>query len=122
MITCDQPRADLADHSIIVHDSLRHLKDKFQEIHFKEFNLESAQTISIPLNQKQQLTFKNGDTLELEMLYLENERVGLWIDWKDSSGMKLLDTRMHFDSTETMLAGAECEENKGKMLAVTVTH
>ncbi len=120
-ITCEEPRVDLTDKKLTIPDSLGHIKEKLEDIHFKTFNLESAQSVTLPMKEKKKLTLNNGDALELEVLYFEDQRVGLWINWNDSSGMQLLDTRMHFDASETMLAGAECEENKGKMLAVKVS-
>jgi hypothetical protein len=119
-ISCDQPRTDLEKERALIPEELVHLKDKLEDVHFKNFNLDSTQSIKLLASNKQKLTLANGDGLELEMLYLEDQRIGLWINWKDTSGMELLDTRMHFDISETMLAGAECEENKGKLLAVRV--
>ncbi len=119
-ITCDHPRADLSDKKLVIPESLAHIKDKLEDLHFKNFNLDSAQSVVLPMQEKRKLTLSNGDDLELEMLYFEDQRVGLWINWHDTSGMQLLDTRMHFDASEIMITGAECEENKGKMLAVRV--
>jgi hypothetical protein len=119
-ISCEQPRPDLSDKKLDIPSGLNHIKEKLEEVHFKNFKLDSTQSITLPIKEKQKITLNNGDQLALEMLYLEAERIGLWINWQDSSGMELLDTRMHFDTAETMLAGAECEENKGKMLAVRV--
>lgn len=106
---------------IKVDQSISSLETRLKDLPYTNFNLASSQTINIPLNKEQELTLDSGDILHLKLLYLDQERVGLLLNWKDSEGMQLLDTRMHFGCTETMLAGAEgCEGDNGKLLAISV--
>lgn len=119
-ITCSGKRVVSRKNPIVVHDSIRNLKSKLKQIPFKNFNLVSSESITIPSESKQQIKLKNKDSLGLELLYLKQDRVGLWLDWADKEGMRLLDTRLHFDCMETMLAGADTESDTCKMLAISV--
>ena len=103
-------------------DSVRELKPKLSKLPYKSCDLVWAQNISIPMKSRQKFQISNGDQLELELLYIEDQRVGLWIDWHDKAGVDLLDTRLHFDASEIMLAGAEEGEDsdKAKMLAISI--
>ena len=121
-IACSEEKA-AGDGKLTVDPQLQGLKKKLKDIPYKDFNLACSKSVVIPMKEKQHLTLDDGDKLSLELLYVDEERVGLWIDWRDPKGMQLLDTRMHFGCHETMLAGADGGEdsNSGKVLAIAIT-
>ena len=115
------PRDVKSNTKISVHDSIRDLRPKLKQIPYRNFDLTSSENFVVPINENQQIALKNGDLLSLQLLYLDSERVGMRMDWKDTQNQQLIDTQLHFDCLETMLVGAEGDdENSGKILAVSV--
>lgn len=117
----DRQKKLIESDKIVIHDSIRALKPKLKKLPYKSYHLDSVANVSLPSSERQEVKLKNGDMLALELLYFDNERVGLEIDWRDESDMKLLQTRMHFDQDDTMLAGAADEESmQAKVLAISL--
>ena len=121
-IACrDRQKALIKSDKIIIHDSIRALKPKLKKLPYKSYHLDSVKNVTLPDSNRHEVQLKNGDMLALELLYFDDKRVGLEIDWRDKSNMKLLETRMHFDRNDTMLAGAADEESEqAKMLAISL--
>ena len=120
-IACSNKRSDL-EKPVKCDQKLLDLKHKLAQLPFENFVSTGVQQAKLATDKKQTFKLQNADLLTLELLYLEGSRVGLLIDWEDQSGMQLLDTRMHFDRNETMLAGADTdsEANNGKILAISL--
>jgi len=86
--------------------------EKFELLDFKqqEVNLRSRRKVELPRGQK--LVFKP--------MYVEGNRVGMWMRWNDHKGMRLLDTLMHFECGETIVSGVESSNDHGYILAIKV--
>lgn len=96
------------------------LKDKLESLPFEHFTLASSDERSIPLKKKETIQFAGGQVLHLRPLSIEGDKVSLWLSWEDAKGQSILDTRMHFDSSQSMLAGTDNTDNTGLLLAISV--
>lgn len=121
-IACSEEKTS-AEQAFTVDSKIHKLTKKLKDVPYQNFSLACSKSVVIPIKEKQDLTLDDGDKLSLELLYVDEERVGLWIDWRDPQGMQLLDTRMHFGCHETMLAGADGgdDSNSAKVLAISIT-
>ncbi len=96
------------------------LKEQLNVLPFESFTVLNTQKISLPIKKKDSLELANGHNLILKALSIDGNQVSLWLKWKDESGQCLLDTRMHFNSSEAMLAGTDHNIDSGLLLAVNV--
>ncbi len=96
------------------------LRPQLQKLHYRSFKLLGVQSQVVQLLQKGTLVLVNGHSLTVRPLYVSSKRIGLWLKWRDNTGVEVLDTRMHFDPGESMLAGTESEGRKGVVLAIDV--
>lgn len=100
-----------------IHD----LAGKLQKLHFRTFRLVSSQREVIPFGRRETLNLIDGNQLTVRPLALDDKRVSMWIKWQDPSGMKVLDTRMHFDVGESVVTGVDTAADSGLILALEVT-
>ena len=104
----------------VVDSRIEDLRVKLQKLHYASFKLLGTQSQIVPLMQKGSLVLANGHSLTVRPLYIQPNRIGLWLKWLDRSGMEVLDTRLHFDPGESMLTGTDSEGDKGVVLAIDV--
>ncbi len=100
---------------------LADLEHKLSELSFDSFKLLGTQQAQIELKKKYAMTLSNRDMLTLRPLYVEGKRTGLWLKWRDSAGLEILDTRLHFACGESMLAGANSNSESAVILAIDVS-
>lgn len=109
----------IASQKIEVDPRLADISVKLRQLHFRNFRLVSNDQVAIPLRKKESINLTEKTVLSLRPLYVDDERIGMWIKWTDRSGQQvLLDTRMHFDSEESMLTGTDSQEDSGLILAI----
>ena len=96
------------------------LKDKLDTLPFEHFVLISSEERLLPLKKKETIQFAGGQLLHLRPILIEGDKVSLWLNWKDAKGQNILDTRMHFDSSQSMLAGTDSTDDTGLLLAINV--
>lgn len=95
------------------------LESKLRDLHFKNFKLVGNEELSIPVKKRETVVLAEGNVLYLRPLYLENNRVGMWIKWIDQDGTQvLLDSRMHFCPSESMITGTDGISDSGLILAI----
>jgi hypothetical protein len=104
--------------AIVVEDSLTDIKPKLSLLPFSSFRLIAKKEEEISLKKKESLQLPNGQTLSFRPMYMENERVCMWLSWKDSDGSDILNTRIHFDADESVLTGTDYHDNEGRILAI----
>ncbi len=90
-----------------VEKSLTDVSGQLEHLPFSNYRLLFRDTIRVGLKQKQLLRLRNGHSLMLRPLYIGGSRACLSVKWNDPAGETILDTRLHFDSTEPLLAGTE---------------
>ena len=96
------------------------LKEKFDSLPFEHFVLVSSEERTLPLKKKETIQFSGGQVLHLRPLFIEGNKVSLWLNWEDAKGQNILDTRMHFDSSQSVLAGTDSTDDTGLLLAISV--
>lgn len=103
---------------ITLEESLSDLKPKLTLLPFSSFRLISKKEQEISVKKKESLQLPNGQTLSFRPMYMENERVCVWLSWKDADGADILNTRIHFDADESVLTGTDYHDNEGRILAI----
>jgi len=111
-------RTDLTTQAPALEDSLADLKPQLALLPFSNFHLISSKEEEISLKQKESFRLPNGQTLTFRPMYMEKERVGMWLSWKDTDGSDILNTRVHFDSDDSVLTGTDYHDNEGRILAI----
>lgn len=104
--------------SIKLEESLTDLKPKLALLPFSSFRLISTKEEEISLKKRESLQLPNGQTLSFRPMYMEKERVCMWLSWKDTDGSDILNTRIHFDADESVLTGTDYHDNEGRILAI----
>lgn len=100
--------------------SLNDIDGKLRKLPFLSFSLVSSRSETIELMKKETLFLSGGNELTIRPLYVEKGKVGLWLRWIDSAGAKVLDTRMHLATGESMVAGADAGDDAATVLAIDV--
>ena len=80
---------------------------QLNKLRYRHFTLMTLQQRQVQLMKRELITLPGGHSVNLRPIYLENNRVGMWIRWQDPSGAPVLDTRMHFSCGQTLVAGTE---------------
>jgi hypothetical protein len=101
-----------------IDDSLTDLKQKLGMLPFSSFKLISSKEEQISLKRKEIVHLPNGQSIAFRPMYMNKERVGLWLSWKDTDGNDILNTRIHFDADESVLTGTDYLNNEGRILAI----
>ena len=99
---------------------LEDIKYKLKDLGFSYYSLEHASSVAVPVSKKSSISLSQGYTLEVEVIYAKKKRVGLLLNWHDSMGRELLNTKMHIRRKESMIAGFDKSESQGVLLAVGV--
>ena len=99
-------------------ESLSDLKSQLALLPFSAFHLISSKEEEISLKKKESFRLPNGQSLTFRPMYMEKERVGMWLSWKDTDGSDILNTRIHFNADESVLTGTDYLENEGRILAI----
>ena len=100
--------------------SLAPFKDHLLQYPFHNYRIKYMSQISVPVMEKEKFLLSDNESLDLRVLYCKQKRASLWINWKDEAGRELLDTRVHFNKNEPLIAGIEEGEFKGKLLLLKV--
>lgn len=103
---------------ITVEESLSDLKPKLEMLPFSSFKLISTKEEQISLKKRETVNLPNGQTLAFRPMYMEKERMGIWLSWKDTDGSDILNTRIHFDADEPVVTGTDYHDNEGRILAI----
>jgi hypothetical protein len=98
----------------------RDIKDKLRRLKYDSLSLISTQERNVALNDKDTVEIEGGHILTFRPVYKERKKVCIWLKWQDSTGMKVLDTRLHFDGDETVLTGMSNPDGSGIILAIDV--
>jgi hypothetical protein len=98
--------------------AIRDLEPKLSQLPFDSFQLLSAKEEVIALKTRDSLQLPNGHSLTFRPIYLDSKRMGLWLNWRDQDGSEILNTRVHFDATDSVLTGTDCAQDKGLILAI----
>ncbi len=118
-IQASSPAIDSATPShLIIEDALADLQPKLAQLPFRAFKLISEKQEKLEVKRQETVALPNGQTLELRPMFATDQRVGLWLNWLDSDGSEILNTRLHFDSEDSLVTGTDSEQNEGLLLAI----
>jgi hypothetical protein len=101
-----------------VAQEIKDLSSKLSQIPYRSFRLVSSKEERLCLKKKQSMQLPNGQSLSFRPVHMEGKKVGLWLNWKDSDGAGILDTRIHFDSDDSVLTGTDQSPDRGTILAI----
>lgn len=108
--------------TVAVDERISDLRDKLKNLKYRHFALLESTERTVTENQIETVPLYGGHSVALKPVRFGRGRIGLWLRWTDERGSEVLNTKMHFDSRESMLAGMEREGNKGVILAIGVRH
>jgi len=106
-----------AEHPAI-DSSLADLRPKLAQLSFTSFRLLCSKQERISLMHKAVIHLPRGQSLAFRPVYMDNKRVGLWLNWKDANDGDILNTRIHFDTDDSVLTGTDSSHNSGLILAI----
>lgn len=91
---------------------------KLMQLPFHSFQLLSSKNETYEIKKRERMQLPNGQMLTFRPMYMDNKRVGLWLNWRDGDGTEILNTRVHFDADDSVVTGTDCAGNKGLILAI----
>jgi hypothetical protein len=97
---------------------LSDIEAKLSQLPFRSFLLLSSKSETHSLKKREMMKLPNGQTLVFRPMYMDQKRVGLWLNWRDADNSEILNTRVHFDTDDSVVTGMDCAENKGLILAI----
>jgi hypothetical protein len=98
--------------------ALKDLQPKLTQLPFSSFKLLASKEEQVSLRKRETLHLPNGQSLALRPMYVDHKRVGVWLNWKDTGGTDILNTRIHFDADDSVLTGTDCHHDAGLILAI----
>lgn len=97
---------------------LSDISSKLSQLPFSSFRIIASKNETHSLRKRETMQLPNGQSLTFRPMYVDNKRVGLWLNWKESDGSEILNTRVHFDADDAVVTGTDCPENKGLIIAI----
>ena len=104
----------------VLEPQLEDLRTQLETLPYDSFKTVSSEKIVLPIKKANNLALSNGHSVMLKPLSVHGQEISLWLNWKDENGDCLLDTRMHFDSSQAMIAGTDHSPDSGLLLAINV--
>ena len=109
-----------------IDEGLDDISSKLKNLRYKHFKLVCNQQVEVPLMKKRTVYLAEGNSLTVRPLYIDEDKVGLWLRWLDGAGMRVLDTRVHLHDGESVITGTdglpepESNAETGMVLAIEV--
>jgi hypothetical protein len=97
---------------------LKDIEGKLAQLPFSSFMLLASKSETHTLKKREMMRLPNGQTLTLRPMYMDDKRVGLWLNWRDADNSEILNTRVHFDSDDAVVTGTDFPDNRGLILAI----
>lgn len=96
------------------------LKQQLTSLPFTRFDTLAIRKRKASLDRVHSIALRLGHSVNLRLLYVEKGKTGLWLVWKSGEGEELLNTKLHLNCREPMVAGTELQNGEGLVLAVNV--
>ena len=108
-----------SNREIEIDSRLDDIRGKLGQINFQKYRLLAEDELSVRIKRKHSMVLKDHTVLTVRPLYIDDEKVGMWLKWTDASGEQvLLDTRMHFVAGDSMIAGTDSAGDCGIILSI----
>jgi hypothetical protein len=101
--------------------SLADLQPKLAQLPFRSFKLVASKEGYFEVAKKGTLNLPNGQSVGVRPIYADDHRMGMWLNWLDSDGSEILNTRLHFDCEDTIVTGTDSANDEGLLLAITAS-
>lgn len=107
--------------------SLKDISQKLEGLSFDSFKLQAQDEVPVGLKDLKEVRLVSQDprlsaqTLRLKLLGLNRGKVCLWINWRESEGEEILDSRVHFKQGEQFITGTEGKDGVGMLVVLQVT-
>lgn len=111
---------DIKKDPLTIDPALQDLAKKFSDLPYAQFSLLSSQKVKVPLKKLQKVTLPEQQTLTLRLIYRNERKLGIWLEWMDTQGMQLLNSKIHLHCTEPVLAGTDNTDGSAQLLAVAL--
>lgn len=102
----------------VIDPRLEDLRSQLEQLHYRTFKLLAAERERVLTRKKTIFSLIDGHRFAVKPLYLDGNRVGVWMRWVDGDGAEVLDTRMHLTCGESIIAGTDRESGEGMIVAV----
>jgi hypothetical protein len=112
-----------SSNEVVVDNESRDLETALRALPFANYQIIDNQAIEMAARQRQVIEIANADTLGVRLQYLTPNKIGIWLNWHDSTGVELLNTRMHITKDMPVVVGADAPEGqalKARILVVTI--
>jgi hypothetical protein len=100
---------------------LKDISWKLESLPYKSFSLDSSRQIKVKMKKKRVLKLPDGQQLTLRLLYKNEKKLGIWIDWLDKAGMQLLNSKIHLGCSDPVLAGTDNPDGSASLLAIALS-
>lgn len=107
--------------------SLADISEKLKELPFNGFKLQAQEEVQVRLKEIKEMQLASHDSqlpshsLKLKLLGMNRGKVCLWINWSESAGEEILDSRVHFKQGEQFITGTEAKDGLGMLVVLQVT-
>lgn len=99
---------------------IKDLSSKLKQLHFRKYKLRSSTNRDMVFDKQEVLDLGDGYKLAMKPLYRDKDKLCLWVEWTDGSGMKIINTRLHMNTRESMVTGTDQGDDGGMILAIDV--
>lgn len=104
----------------VVSAELQDISSQLQQLPYNRFSLLAVEEVPVPLRKRQWIKLRDGSNLGLRLLYQEEMKAGISLNWRDRSGNEILNTKMHFDCHSPIVTGTNKGEKGASVLAINV--
>lgn len=103
-----------------IESQLTDIEEKLTQLPFSHFHLISKEEKTVHARARESIPLPRGQVLTVRPIYMDTDsaKICLYIHWQDRDGSHILDTRVHFDSRESVITGTDSSQNEGLILAI----
>lgn len=105
-----------------IESQLTDLEERLIQLPFSHFHLISKAEKTVHARARESIPLPRGQVLTVRPIYMDSDsaKICLYLNWQDRDGSHILDTRVHFDSRESVITGTDSSQNEGLILAIRV--
>jgi hypothetical protein len=113
-----------ASKKIHVESQLSDIEEKLTQLPFSHFHLISREEKTLQTRNRESIALPRGQVLTVRPLHMDADpkKICLYLNWQDQDGSHILDTRVHFDTRDSVITGTDSSHNEGLILAIRAEH
>jgi hypothetical protein len=109
-----------ANEGAFIDPTARDLEHSLRSLPFNRYLTIDNQSIELSARQRELVKIAEADTLGIRLQYLNEDKIGLWLNWHDAQGVELLNTRMHITKDMPVVVGADSVQEQPKAARILV--